>query len=133
MQAQKRSPVTLGALFHDHLVSILFIFSGVFLVNYVLISSAAVGSGDTLLLTFQDVVELMNQVRVCFPFCSFYLFLKLFSSISAYLYALTFKSKIIIMQYWQCLPFLSYCILAVIFHIIFFGFTSTLKFHLEFL
>lgn len=64
MQAQRRSPVTLGALFHDHLVSILFIFSGVFLVNYVLISSAAVGSGDTLLLTFQDVVELMNQVRV---------------------------------------------------------------------
>lgn len=64
VQAQRRSPVTLGALFHDHLVSILFIFSGVFLVNYVLISSAAVGSGDTLLLTFQDVVELMNQVRV---------------------------------------------------------------------
>ncbi|CAM0950650.1 unnamed protein product [Alopecurus aequalis] len=62
VQAQKRSPVTLGALFHDHLVSILFIFSGVFLVNYVLISSAAVGSGDTLLLTFQDVVELMNQI-----------------------------------------------------------------------
>uniref|UniRef100_A0ACD5Y3T2 Uncharacterized protein n=1 Tax=Avena sativa TaxID=4498 RepID=A0ACD5Y3T2_AVESA len=62
VQAQKRSPVTLGALFHDHLVSILFIFSGVFLVNYVLMSSAAVGSGDTLLLTFQDVVELMNQI-----------------------------------------------------------------------
>ncbi|VAI16532.1 unnamed protein product [Triticum turgidum subsp. durum] len=62
VQAQRRSPVTLGALFHDHLVSILFIFSGVFLVNYVLISSAAVGSGDTLLLTFQDVVELMNQI-----------------------------------------------------------------------
>lgn len=30
--------------------------------NYVLMSSAAVGSGDTLLLTFQDVVELMNQI-----------------------------------------------------------------------
>ncbi|XP_051186338.1 protein ETHYLENE-INSENSITIVE 2 [Lolium perenne] len=62
VQAQKRSPVTLGSLFHDHLISILFIFSGVFLVNYVLISSAAVGSSDALLLTFQDVVELMNQI-----------------------------------------------------------------------
>jgi ethylene-insensitive protein 2 len=76
VQAQKRSPVTLGTLFHDHLVSILFIFSGVFLVNYVLISSAAVESGDALLLTFQDVVELMNQVRVCLPFCSFNLIVK---------------------------------------------------------
>ncbi|KQJ86905.1 protein ETHYLENE-INSENSITIVE 2 [Brachypodium distachyon] len=62
VQAQKRSPVTLGALFHDHLVSILFIFCGVFLVNYVLMSSAAVGPGNTLLLTFQDVVELMSQI-----------------------------------------------------------------------
>jgi len=32
-------------------------------VNYVLMNSAAAESTNTLLLTFQDVVELMNQVR----------------------------------------------------------------------
>jgi len=64
MQGQKRSSaVGLSALFHDHLFSILFIFTGIFLVNYVLMNSAAAESTNTLLLTFQDVVELMNQVR----------------------------------------------------------------------
>ncbi|CAN6170959.1 unnamed protein product [Urochloa humidicola] len=65
VQGQKRSSaVGLGALFHDHLFSILFIFTGIFLVNYVLMGSAAAESTNTLLLTFQDVVELMNQIFV---------------------------------------------------------------------
>ncbi|CAL5091359.1 unnamed protein product [Urochloa decumbens] len=65
VQGQKRSSaVGLGALFHDHLFSILVIFTGIFLVNYVLMSSAAAESTNTLLLTFQDVVELMNQIFV---------------------------------------------------------------------
>ena len=33
-----------------------------FMVNYVLMNFAAVESTNTLLITFQDVVELMNQV-----------------------------------------------------------------------
>lgn len=63
LQGQKKSStVGLGALFHDHLFSILFIFTGIFMVNYVLMNSAAAESTNTLLITFQDVVELMNQV-----------------------------------------------------------------------
>lgn len=63
MQVQRRSHVlTLGALFHDHLFSILFVFTGVFLVNYLLLSSAAVESSNNTILTFHDVVELMNQM-----------------------------------------------------------------------
>jgi hypothetical protein len=63
LQGQKKSAaVGFGALFHDQLFSILFIFTGIFLVNYVLVSSAAAESTNTLLLSFQDVVELMNQV-----------------------------------------------------------------------
>lgn len=33
------------------------------MVNYVLMNSAAAESTNTLLITFQDVVELMNQVN----------------------------------------------------------------------
>ena len=63
LQGQKKSSaVGFGALFHDHLFSILFIFTGIFMVNYVLMNSAAAESTNTLLITFQDVVELMNQV-----------------------------------------------------------------------
>lgn len=62
VQVQRRSVLTLGGLFHDHLFSILFIFTGVFLVNYVLLSSAVVESSNTMILTFQDSVELMNQI-----------------------------------------------------------------------
>jgi ethylene-insensitive protein 2 len=62
VQGQRQSTtLSLGALFHDHLFSILFIFTGVFLVNYVLMGSAAVESNNTLV-TFQDSVDLMNQV-----------------------------------------------------------------------
>jgi len=63
VQVQRRSPAqTLGSLFHDHLFSILFIFTGVFLVNYVLLSSAADESSNITLVNFQDGIELMNQI-----------------------------------------------------------------------
>ena len=64
MQVQRRSHfLTLGTLFHDHLFCILFTFTGVFLVNYVLLSSAASESSHNVILTFHDAVDLMNQVR----------------------------------------------------------------------
>ncbi|KAM0880339.1 hypothetical protein ACQ4PT_033654 [Festuca glaucescens] len=63
VQVQGRSHVvTLRTLFHDHLFSILFTFTGVFLVNYVLMSSAAVESSHNTIVTFHDAVELMNQI-----------------------------------------------------------------------
>lgn len=63
MQVQKRSHVlTLRTLFHDHLFSILFISTGVFLVNYVLLSSAASESSHNVIHSFHDAVDLMNQV-----------------------------------------------------------------------
>uniref|UniRef100_A0A0A9GTY6 Ethylene-insensitive protein 2 n=1 Tax=Arundo donax TaxID=35708 RepID=A0A0A9GTY6_ARUDO len=63
VQVQRRFPVlTLGSLFHDHLFSILFAFSGVFLVNYVLLSSAADESKNTMAINFQEATELMNQI-----------------------------------------------------------------------
>ncbi|KAG2641766.1 hypothetical protein PVAP13_2KG063100 [Panicum virgatum] len=81
VQGQKRSSaVGLGALFHDHLFSILFIFTGIFLVNYVLMNSAAAESTNTLLLTFQDVVELMNQIFVNPLAPTIFLVVLLFSS-----------------------------------------------------
>ncbi|KAL6647842.1 hypothetical protein ACP70R_015279 [Stipagrostis hirtigluma subsp. patula] len=81
VQGQKRSSaVGLGALFHDHLFSILFIFTGIFLVNYVLMNSAAAESTNTLLLTFQDVVELMNQIFVNPMAPTIFLVVLLFSS-----------------------------------------------------
>ncbi|CAL4909590.1 unnamed protein product [Urochloa decumbens] len=81
VQGQKRSSaVGLGALFHDHLFSILFIFTGIFLVNYVLMSSAAAESTNTLLLTFEDVVELMNQIFVNPLAPTIFLVVLLFSS-----------------------------------------------------
>ncbi|CAD6214145.1 unnamed protein product [Miscanthus lutarioriparius] len=63
VQVQRRSSVhTLGSLFHDHLFSILFIFTGIFLVNYILLSSAADESSDTLVMNFQDAMEVMHQI-----------------------------------------------------------------------
>ncbi|KAM0923390.1 hypothetical protein ACQ4PT_005572 [Festuca glaucescens] len=49
VQVQRRFHATLGGLFHDHLFSILFTFTGVFLVNYVLLSSAASESSHNVL------------------------------------------------------------------------------------
>ncbi|CAD6240619.1 unnamed protein product [Miscanthus lutarioriparius] len=81
VQGQKKSSaVGLGALFHDHLFSILFIFTGIFMVNYVLMNSAAAESTNTLLITFQDVVELMNQIFVNPLAPTIFLVVLLFSS-----------------------------------------------------
>ncbi|CAD6206291.1 unnamed protein product [Miscanthus lutarioriparius] len=55
---------TLGSLFHDHLSSILFAFSGIFLVNYILLSSAVDESKTTMAINFQDARQLMNQVFI---------------------------------------------------------------------
>jgi len=69
VQVQRRSSVlTLGSLFHDHLFSILFIFTGIFLVNYILLSSAADESSATMVMNFQDAMELMHQVSLKFLF-----------------------------------------------------------------
>ncbi|KAK3146375.1 hypothetical protein QOZ80_3BG0265310 [Eleusine coracana subsp. coracana] len=63
VQVQRRQPVrTLGSLFHDHLFSVVFIFSGVFLVNYILVSSAADEVSNPMLMNSQDAVELMHQI-----------------------------------------------------------------------
>ncbi|XP_008681281.1 uncharacterized protein [Zea mays] len=59
---QRRSSHTLGSLFHDHLFSILFIFTGIYLVNYILLSSAADESSETVVMNFQDATELMHQI-----------------------------------------------------------------------
>lgn len=49
---------------HDHLFAILGVFSGIFLVNYVLMNAAAneFYSSGLVLLTFQDALQLMDQV-----------------------------------------------------------------------
>ncbi|KAG8100700.1 hypothetical protein GUJ93_ZPchr0013g37876 [Zizania palustris] len=80
VQGQKRSAFAVGALFHDHLFSILFIFTGIFLVNHVLMNSVAAESTNTLLLTFQDVVELMNQIFINPVAPTIFLVVLLFSS-----------------------------------------------------
>lgn len=55
----------MGALFHDHFFAILFIFTGIFLVNYVLMNSAAVVFGNAdIVLNYQDVSLLMDQVHI---------------------------------------------------------------------
>lgn len=61
---------TLGSLFHDHLSSTLFAFSGIFLVNYILLSSAVDESKTTMAINFQDARQLMNQVCVTVLFLS---------------------------------------------------------------
>uniref|UniRef100_A0A0A9DB50 Ethylene insensitive 2 n=1 Tax=Arundo donax TaxID=35708 RepID=A0A0A9DB50_ARUDO len=55
-------------------------FTGIFLVNYVLMSSAAAESTNTLLLSFQDVVELMNQIFINPMAPTIFLVVLLFSS-----------------------------------------------------
>lgn len=64
MQQQKRLPnVPVTALLHDHFFAILFIFTGIFVVNYVLMNSAAAVFGITGIdLKFEDVSLLMDQV-----------------------------------------------------------------------
>ncbi|WOL07915.1 protein ETHYLENE-INSENSITIVE 2-like isoform X2 [Canna indica] len=61
---QRKLPnVSMGALFHDHFFAILFIFTSIFLVNYVLMNSAAaVFSRTDVMFNFQDLSLLMDQV-----------------------------------------------------------------------
>ncbi|KAK9290421.1 hypothetical protein L1049_008590 [Liquidambar formosana] len=63
-QHQGPQNVSKGSLCHDHFFAILCIFSGIFLVNYVLMNSAANAFYSTGLglLTFQDAISLMDQV-----------------------------------------------------------------------
>jgi hypothetical protein len=71
VQVQRRfQGHTLGTLFHDHLFSVLFAFSGIFLVNYILMSSAVDESKNTMAINFQDARQLMNQVHVIVLFLS---------------------------------------------------------------
>lgn len=53
-----------GLMSHDHLFAILGVFSGIFLVNYVLMNAAAneFYSSGLVLLTFQEALQLMDQV-----------------------------------------------------------------------
>ena len=70
-QVQRRFPVlTLGSLFHDHFFSIVLSFSGIFLVNYILLSSAADESKNAMAIHFQEAVQLMNEVCVSLLFLS---------------------------------------------------------------
>ncbi|OVA10110.1 Natural resistance-associated macrophage like [Macleaya cordata] len=75
-----------SALCHDHFVAILCIFSGIYLVNYVLMSSAATffHSADLVVLTFQDALLLMDQVfRSPIAPIAFFLVLFISSEITA--------------------------------------------------
>lgn len=56
--------ISKSALCHDQLFAILCIFSGIYLVNYVLMNSAAnvFYSAGLVLVTFQDAMSLMEQV-----------------------------------------------------------------------
>ncbi|XP_038987911.1 protein ETHYLENE-INSENSITIVE 2-like isoform X2 [Phoenix dactylifera] len=86
VQWQRRlSNVAMGALFHDHFFAILFIFTGIFLVNYVLMNSAAVVFGNAdIALNFQDVSLLMDQIfRTPIAPIAFFLVLLLSSQITA--------------------------------------------------
>ncbi|XP_074570338.1 protein ETHYLENE-INSENSITIVE 2-like isoform X2 [Curcuma longa] len=65
VQQQQKRPlnVPVGALLHDHFFAIMFIFTGISLVNYVLMNSAASVFGSTDMdLNFRDVSLLMDQI-----------------------------------------------------------------------
>ncbi|PQQ21105.1 ethylene-insensitive protein 2 isoform X1 [Prunus yedoensis var. nudiflora] len=61
-QYQCQPTVSKDALCHHHLVAILCIFSGIYLVNYALMTSAENEYTGLGLLTFQDVMSLVGQV-----------------------------------------------------------------------
>ncbi|KAJ9184298.1 hypothetical protein P3X46_004038 [Hevea brasiliensis] len=64
LQHQGYQNISKGALCHCHFFAILCIFSGIYLVNYVLMNSAAsvFNSTGLVLLTFPDAMSLMEQV-----------------------------------------------------------------------
>ncbi|KAE8099602.1 hypothetical protein FH972_017571 [Carpinus fangiana] len=63
-QHQGSTNISKDALCHNHFVAILCVFSGIYLVNYVLMVSAAnvFNSTGLVVLTFQDAISLMEQV-----------------------------------------------------------------------
>ncbi|XP_052173506.1 ethylene-insensitive protein 2-like isoform X2 [Diospyros lotus] len=86
-QEQGLLNVSKSLLCHDHFVAILCVFSGMFLVNYVLMNAAAnvFYSTGLVQLTFQDTLSLMDQVfKNSTVLLVFLLFLFLSSQISAY-------------------------------------------------
>ncbi|KAL5742940.1 hypothetical protein ACOSP7_029672 [Xanthoceras sorbifolium] len=80
-QHQGQLNISKGVLCHDHFFAILCIFSGIYLVNYVLMNSAAnvFYSSGLVLLTFQDAMSLMEQVFRS-PVAPFAFFLVLFAA-----------------------------------------------------
>jgi ethylene-insensitive protein 2 len=76
LQSQRSHPVAaIGALSHDHFFTILFIFTGLFLVYFIIINSAAVLSSTAdVILNVQDVVLLMDQVYFSLQFPSISLY-----------------------------------------------------------
>ncbi|MCL7049682.1 hypothetical protein MKW94_020684 [Papaver nudicaule] len=91
-QQQNLGPpnVSKSTLCHDHFFAIACVFSGIFLVNYVFMSSAAAvfHSAGLVVLTFQDVLLLMDQVFGS-PVAPFAFFLILF--ISSHIIGLTWE------------------------------------------
>lgn len=77
-------------LCHDHFFAILCIFSGIYMVNYVLMNSAATvfHSAGLVVLTFQDIFLLMDQVFRS-PIVLFFLFLVML--ISSHITSLTWN------------------------------------------
>ncbi|KAG7960478.1 hypothetical protein I3843_10G125200 [Carya illinoinensis] len=61
-QSQGSPNISKDAMCHNHFVAILCVFSGIYLVNYVLMISAANVFSGLVLLTFQDSMSLMEQV-----------------------------------------------------------------------
>ncbi|KAI3849669.1 hypothetical protein MKW98_026583 [Papaver atlanticum] len=91
-----------SAFCHDHFVSILCIFSGIYLANYVLMSSAAsfFYSADLVVLTFHDALLLMDQVLKS-PAAHIAFFLLLF--ISSVLTGLTWSlgGQVVLLEFFR--------------------------------
>ncbi|XP_022841761.1 ethylene-insensitive protein 2-like isoform X2 [Olea europaea var. sylvestris] len=82
-QDQGPATVSIGALCHDHFIATLCIFSGIFLVNCMLMNLAAnvFYSTGLVLLTFQDALSLLDQVEIFkSSIASFFLVLLVFFS-----------------------------------------------------
>lgn len=91
-QKQGLENVSKNILLHDHFCAILCIFSGIFLVNYVLLNSAAnyFYSTGLVLLTFQDAISLLDQVfRNPIVPAAFFLVLFFSSQITAFAWNLS--------------------------------------------
>ncbi|KAF5471817.1 hypothetical protein F2P56_008584 [Juglans regia] len=89
-QSQGSPNISKDAMCHNHFVAILCVFSGIYLVNYVLMISAANVFPGLVLLTFQDSMSLMEQVFRS-PIAPF-----------AYLLVLFFSNQITSLNWGQC-------------------------------